>query len=104
MKPTKWVTQYFEQVWNRTDCLYHIWWENKAMCDIMAEQAADCQKHIEITMKAWHFNAYLRGYQGTRLWQPGDFLVHFAGVYESKQMGDLMASIERGEIPRLPMF
>jgi len=104
MKPTKWVTQFFEQVWNRTDCLYHIWWENKAICDVMAEQSADCQNHVEITMKAWHFNAYLRGYQGTRLWQPGDFLVHFAGVYDPKQMEDLMNRILKGEIPRLPMF
>ena len=58
---------------------------------------------IEITMEAYRFNAYLRGYKGTRQWQPGDFLVHFAGVYEPGAMAELMARMEKGEVPRLPM-
>ena len=68
----------------------------------MANSLEDME-HIECTMEAWRFNAYLRGYRGTRIWQPGDFLVHFAGVYDSAQMRQLMDAIDKGEIPRLPM-
>ena len=54
-------------------------------------------------MDAWRFNAYLRGVKGTRLWQPGDFLVHFAGVYNATDMNDLITRMEAGEVPRLGM-
>ena len=102
LRPCVWAVQFFEKVWNKTDCLYHVWWENKAVCDLMASSPED-NAHIECTMEAWRFNAYLRGYRGTRQWLPGDFLVHFAGVYHSDQMRDLIEAIERGETPRLPM-
>jgi hypothetical protein len=68
----------------------------------MATSSED-NAHIECTMEAWRFNAYLRGYKGTRLWQPGDFLVHFAGVYDPAQMLTLMEDIEQGQTPRLSM-
>ncbi len=103
MRPGAWCQSFFERVWNRTEYLYHIWWENAAMCAVMSQEHEDCMRHIEITMEAWRFNAYLRGYKGTRLWLPGDFLVHFAGVYDAKEMAKLMEAIEEGKIPRLPM-
>jgi len=99
VRPGAWAVNFFKKVWDKTDCLYHVWWENKAICDLMAGE----MDHIECTMEAWRFNAYLRGYRGTRLWQPGDFLVHFAGVYDPTQMADLMRRMEAGEIPQLPM-
>jgi hypothetical protein len=102
LRPSPWTVAFFEKVWNQTDCLYHIWWENKAICNLMAECPEDVE-HIEVTMDAWRFNAYLRGYRGTRLWQPGDFLIHFAGCYDPGQMNDLMERMVRGEVPRLPM-
>jgi hypothetical protein len=102
LRPCAWAVAFFERVWNQTDCLYHQWWENKAVCNLMASSLEDME-HIECTMEAWRFNAYLRGYRGTRIWQPGDFLVHFAGVYDSAQMRQLMDAIDQGEIPRLPM-
>jgi hypothetical protein len=102
LRPCKWAVDFFEKVWNQTDAIYHIWWENKAVCDLMATSPEDVA-HIECTMEAYRFNAYLRGHTGTRQWLPGDFLVHFAGVYKSEEMAELMAQIERGEVPRLPM-
>lgn len=102
LRPSAWAVDFFQRVWEQTDCLYHIWWENKAMCNLLAQNPGDAAK-IEVTMEAYRFNAYLRGYRGTRQWQPGDFLVHFAGVYDPKQMAELMALMERGEVPRLPM-
>ena len=102
LRPCQWLVDFMEKVWNQTDCLYHIWWENKAICNLMAECPEDVE-HIEVTMDAWRFNAYLRGYRGTRLWQPGDLLVHFAGVYDPVEMSTLMERMERGEVPRLGM-
>jgi hypothetical protein len=102
LRPSQWAVDFFEKVWNQTDCIYHIWWENKAICNIMNDSPED-NAHIECTMEAWRFNAYLRGFRGTRLWQPGDFLVHFAGVYDPKEMNTLIDRIEKGEIPRLSM-
>jgi hypothetical protein len=103
VRPGPWAVQFFQKLWDQTDCIYHIWWENKALCNLMASSPED-NAHIECTMEAWRFNAYLQGYKGTRLWQPGDFLVHFAGVYNSGKMASLMEDIERGEVPRLSMF
>jgi hypothetical protein len=37
------------------------------------------------------------------LWEHGDFLVHFAGVYDPKQMAALIEEIGRGGVPRLSM-
>jgi hypothetical protein len=102
LRPSAWAVAFFEKVWNQTDCLYHQWWENKAVCNLMASSPEDME-HIECTMEAWRFNAYLRGYRGTRLWQPGDFLVHFAGCYDPTLISNLIIRIENGEIPRLDM-
>jgi hypothetical protein len=43
----------------------------------------------ETTAEHWKFNAYLQGLPGERLWEPGCFLVHFAGVYDLKKMEQL---------------
>ena len=58
---------------------------------------------IEITREHKRFNAYLRGLEGEPLWTPGDFLVHFAGVYNPKDIQDLTSRILAGETPRIPM-
>lgn len=102
LRPGAWAVEFCQRVWDQTDYLYHIWWENAAICHLMAHSAVD-QVKIECTMDAWRFNAYLRGVHGSRLWQPGDFLVHFAGVYSPDQMAALMDAIDRGEVPRLSM-
>jgi len=102
LRPSAWAVDFFQKVWNQTDCLYHIWWENKAICNLMASSHED-NAHIECTMEAWKFNAYLRGYKGTRLWQPGDFLVHFAGVYNPTKIQELVQSIQQGDVPILSM-
>jgi hypothetical protein len=98
-----WLIQFFESVWNYTKDLYHIWFENYAMVELWTH-SADVRSHIESTKKHWHFNAYLGGRRGERLWQPGDFLVHFAGVYDTKKMIALSAEITAGRKPRIRVF
>ena len=48
-------------------------------------------------------NAYLRGIPGEPLWEAGDFLVHFAGVYDLGQMKAYAERCARGEVVRIPM-
>ncbi|NDB85813.1 MAG: hypothetical protein EB127_24395, partial [Alphaproteobacteria bacterium] len=59
---------------------------------------------IQITNQHKRFNAYIMGLQGQPLWEPGDFLVHFAGVYQCEKMRVLIERIQAGEVPRLDMY
>ena len=100
---TVWARDYWKRVGEQTQFTYHIWWENKAMIHLYETVPTDNAK-IEITDKHHMFNAYLRGLDGQRLWTPGDFLVHFAGVYDLSKMEELSKKCLAGEIPRLSMY
>jgi hypothetical protein len=102
MRNTAWMRDYWRRVGEQTDLTYHIWWENAAMIKLL-ETVPDDLAHTEITTQHTRFNAYLRGVPGEPLWQPGDFLVHFAGVYDPKEMARLIDEIGRGGVPRLSM-
>jgi hypothetical protein len=103
MRNTAWVRDFWKRVYEQTDVIYHIWWENAGILKLMEANEADRQK-IEVTNDCRRFNAYLMGLPNAPLWQPGDFLVHFAGVYDAKKMSSLMDAIDNGEVPRLSMF
>lgn len=102
MRNTAWLRDYWKRVGEQTDLLYHIWWENAAMIKLL-ETVPNDFAHTEITNKHKKFNAYLRGVPREPLWEPGDFLVHLAGVYGPKEMQDLIERILAGEVPRLDM-
>ena len=74
-----------------------------AMIKELEENTVDKEK-IQITNQHKLFNAYLLGLEGEPLWTPGDFLVHFAGVYKAQKMSELIDNIETGAIPRLDMY
>jgi len=103
MRNTSWCRDFWRRVNERTDCTYHIWWENMAMINELEENTIDKEK-IQITKQHKVFNAYLLGLEGEPLWTPGDFLVHFAGVYKAQKMSELIDNIETGAIPRLDMY
>lgn len=98
-----WLIPFFERVWNRTDAIYHQWWENKGMVDEWTS-SADVRARIESTKEHWRFNAYCGGRRGERLWRPNDFLVHFAGVYDTQKMLTMVADIGAGKVPRIKVF
>jgi hypothetical protein len=102
MRNSPWLRDWWKRVGQQTDLLYHIWWENAAMIRLLETVPADLAK-TETTAEHWRFNAYLRGIPGQPLWLPGHFLVHFAGVYDTKKMEELQAEILRGKVPRLPL-
>ena len=103
IKPCAWAVDFLQRVWDQTDCIYHIWWENAAVTKLLGMNPEDVE-HVVITDKAYLFNAYIQGLPNTRLWLPGDFLVHFAGVYDADEMNTLIAEIDAGKIPRRDMW
>ena len=102
MRNTEWCRDFWTRVNERTDCTYHIWWENMAMIHLLEENPED-KKKIEISNQHKRFNAYVMGIDGEPLWEPGDFLVHFAGIYQPEKMKTLIEDIEQGKIPRIPL-
>jgi hypothetical protein len=100
MRNSPWLRDFWTRVNNRTEFTYHIWWENMAMIKIMEENKKD-QNKIQVTNKHKLFNAYIMGLPNEPLWEQGDFLVHFAGIYDSDKMSKLIEEIELGKTPRL---
>ncbi len=95
IRPNKWSIDFFERVWNYTEALYHIWWENKAMIDLLAAPDADTDRqHTVFLTDSRRFNSYIQCAAGQEIWQPGDFLVHFAGIYDSKTIKHHVGIIE----------
>jgi hypothetical protein len=100
MRNSPWLRDFWTRVNNRTEFTYHIWWENMAMIKIMEENKKD-QNKIQVTNKHKLFNAYIMGLPDEPLWEQGDFLVHFAGIYDSDKMKRFIEEIELGKTPRL---
>ena len=102
MRNSEWLRDYWVRVNQRTEFTYHIWWENMAMIKIMEENKED-QKKIQVTNQHKRFNAYIMGLPNEPLWEQGDFLVHFAGIYKPEKMEGLINEILLGNTPRLSL-
>ena len=101
MRNSEWLRSFWKAVNLRTDCTYHIWWETMAM--IKEYEASYNKEKIQVTNDHKRLNAYIMGLEGEPLWEPGDFLVHFAGVYTPLKMEALIEEILKGNIPRLSL-
>jgi hypothetical protein len=102
MRNSEWLRDFWKRVNQRTEFTYHIWWENMAMIKIMEENKED-QKKIQVTNQHKRFNAYIMGLPDEPLWEQGDFLVHFAGIYKPEKMEGLIDEILLGKTPRLSL-
>ena len=103
MRNTAWTRGFWARVYEQTDCIYHIWWENAGILKLLDENAED-RDHVEITREHKRFNAYIQGLPNEPLWEPGDFLVHFAGIYDPQKMASYIEDIRGGKVPRSSMF
>jgi hypothetical protein len=103
MRNSPWLRDFWSRVYQQEDVIYHIWWENAGILKLMEANESD-RNMIQITRQHKKFNAYLMGLDTEPKWEPGDFLVHFAGVYDSQKMKDLMEEIDNGKVPRLSMY
>jgi hypothetical protein len=100
MRNTPWLRDYWKRVGEQTDLLYHIWWENAAMIKLLELNKTDLE-HVEISNQHTRFNSYIQGLAGEPLWLPGQFLVHFAGVYDVLKIKKLTEAMKMGKVPRL---
>lgn len=125
-RPTDWAIDFLERAYTKTEFLYDIWWENAAMChlfgmdvddlkrtmltyetfnkDYMSIDDNEDKRHLEVTPLHYKFNAYIQGWPEERLWEQGDFLVHFAGFYDSIRINSCVKQIVDGNVPRSDMF
>jgi len=93
-----WLKDFINRTYQQTQFIHHIWWENKAMIDVAEKNPQDAAK-IETIADHSRFNAYLFGPKNmatdpaARLWQPGDFLLHFAGVADQWNIYRMMLYI-----------
>jgi hypothetical protein len=82
-----WLKDFLQRAYAQTDLVNHIWWDNAGMLRLYETVATD-KAMIETSAEHWKFNAYLfkdmacKTVAQARLYEPGDFLVHFAGVYD----------------------
>jgi hypothetical protein len=100
MRNTPWLRDYWKRVGEQTDLLYHIWWENAAMIKLLEINKTDLE-HVQISNQHTRFNSYIQGLEGEPLWLPGQFLVHFAGVYDVLKIKKLTEAMKMGKVPRL---
>ena len=103
IRNTEWSRGFWKRVYEQTDLLYHPWWENAAVIKLLELNRSDLEK-TQITNKCRTFNAYIQGLPNTPLWMPGDFLVHFAGIYDVNRMNFYTQEIDAGKVPRKQIF
>jgi hypothetical protein len=89
---TAWTRDFWKRVGMQVDLLYHIWWENAAIIKLLEMNKEDLSR-VEITSDHKRFNSYMQGLKGQPLWSKGDFLIHFAGVYDIKKIRGLAKNI-----------
>jgi lipopolysaccharide biosynthesis glycosyltransferase len=103
-----WARDYFNRCYEQTDVLFHIWWDNAAMIKLFETQVSDKNK-METCTSHWLFNSYVFGPKdsaddpSTRLYKRGDFLIHFAGVYDPWNIYRMMLYAQRCAEKRIDM-
>jgi hypothetical protein len=95
-----WARDFLQRCYKQEQLTHHIWWDNAAFCYLYETVAGDREK-IETCEDPALFNAYLFDRQNSaesttvRLYKPGDFLVHFAGVYDAWNIHRCMIYVAR---------
>ena len=90
-----WLNDFLNRAYQQTDLVHHIWWDNAAMIRLF-ETNQDDKSKIETIKEHWLFNSYVFGPNNSasdnsaRLYKHGDFLIHFAGVYDNKTICRMM--------------
>jgi mannan polymerase II complex MNN10 subunit len=87
------VRRWLEETARQTDLLYHGWWENAGMIRVW-DRDAEIKKGIVLRDDYRMINAYLFPTEGRESWQPGDFCLHFAGVYDPGNIHRFMRYIQ----------
>jgi hypothetical protein len=94
-----WARDYFQRAFEQHELTYHIWWDNAAMIKLYDTVPEDRDK-IETCYDYSKFNSYLFGLNdkskgnAESLYQPGEFILHFAGVYQCWNIYRMMKYIK----------
>lgn len=102
---TAWARDFWKRVGTLKQFTYHLWWENAAIIELFKTDP-EVRAKLHVTRNHRAFNAYLRGIPDEPLWEPGDFLVHFAGIYDLVKMEELVKmcmECQPGTAPRIQM-
>jgi hypothetical protein len=95
-----WARDFLERAYDQPALTHHIWWDNAAFI-LLYETVPGDRAMMETCEDSALFNAYLFDRQnsaegpGVRLYKPGDFLVHFAGVYDIWNIHRFMLYVSR---------
>lgn len=74
--------EFLQDVWNKTEYINHIWWEQAAIIELQKTPKYNPyihilpHEHINI-MNSFHYQIDPRVH-----WLPGDFCIHFAGIHD----------------------
>ena len=95
---SNWANDFFSRAYQQTDLINHIWWDNAAVIRLFETNEQDRAK-IETCRENWLFNSYVFGPNNSasdkvRLYQRGDFLIHFAGVYDIWNINRMMKYVK----------
>lgn len=83
VKNSEWSRNFFSRVYNRTDCLRHIFPEQQAM-NLELIEKKEIGRHAKLVPQRF-MNSYHNGFSNgsvSELYQTGDFILHFAGVHD----------------------
>jgi hypothetical protein len=100
MRPTQRVIDWFKRVNARKECTNHIWWENGAMLLEWQDHPEDLAWTEIREGDSARFNAYIKGIQGRKLWSPGAWLVHFAGIYNPAEINKWIDLLNKDVSPQ----
>jgi hypothetical protein len=102
-----WVRDMFTRAYAQEDLIHHIWWDNAALIRMISTNPNDEAK-VETITDFTRFNSYLFGPKNlatdpdARMYQPGDFLIHFAGVSDPWNIYRMMKYMELCQKRNIP--
>lgn len=82
--------EFLRDVWNKTEYMNHIWWEQAAVIDLWKNSAKyqpgiDILEHRHVNV----MNAFHNEVDPKVHWLPGDFCIHFAGIHDKKTLENI---------------
>lgn len=83
-----WSKKFLERVYAHEDCISHKWWEQAAIFKELKYNSESLEKTKILPQRT--FCAFHKGYSQEVVYQPGDFILHFAGVRNLEELKNLM--------------
>lgn len=106
---SEWLKDFLTRCYEQVALIHHIWWDNAAMIKLIQQNPSDAAK-VTTLKEHWTFNSYVFGPPDAkaddadiRLYKPGDFLIHFAGVSDMWNIYRMMRYAEACAFAMKPM-